>query len=171
METQELPHIWCVGVAVCAASYTVDRLFSYVSTREIPVGCRVVVPFGKGNAKRVGIVLSAAQEVQTEQQLKPVLSVVDKQPILSPEMLDMVFWLKEMTFCTYYDAVRTILPAGMQVQLVETITLVSPQPETALTEAEEHVLFFLRRAKNKQEFRRILADADVQSSIFDKNNV
>ena len=162
METQELPHIWCVGVAVCAASYTFDRLFSYVSTREIPVGCRVVVPFGKGNAKRVGIVLSAAQEVQTEQQLKPVLSVVDKQPILSPEMLDMVFWLKEMTFCTYYDAVRTILPAGMQVQLVETITLVSPQPETALTEAEEHVLFFLRRAKNKQEFRRILADADVQ---------
>ncbi|MFR9193947.1 MAG: primosomal protein N', partial [Ruminococcus sp.] len=113
METQELPHIWCVGVAVCAASYTFDRLFSYVSTREIPVGCRVVVPFGKGNAKRVGIVLSAAQEVQTEQQLKPVLSVVDKQPILSPEMLDMVFWLKEMTFCTYYDAVRTILPAGM----------------------------------------------------------
>ena len=90
METQELPHIWCVGVAVCAASYTFDRLFSYVSTREIPVGCRVVVPFGKGNAKRVGIVLSAAQEVQTEQQLKPVLSVVDKQPILSPEMLDMV---------------------------------------------------------------------------------
>ena len=45
---------------------------------------------------------------------------------------------------------------------METITLVSPQPETALTEAEEHVLFFLRRAKNKQEFRRILADADVQ---------
>ena len=139
----ELPRIWCVGVAVCAASYTFDRLFSYVSTQEIPVGCRVVVPFGKGNAKRVGIVLSSAEQPQTEQQLKPVLSVVDKQPILSPEMLEMVFWLKEMTFCTYYDAVRTILPAGMQVQLVETISLAEPQPEAALTEAEEHLLFFL----------------------------
>lgn len=158
----ELPRIWCVGVAVCAASYTFDRLFSYVSTQEIPVGCRVVVPFGKGNAKRVGIVLSSAEQAQTEQQLKPVLSVVDKQPILSPEMLEMVFWLKEMTFCTYYDAVRTILPAGMQVQLVETISLAEPQPEAALTEAEEHLLFFLRRAKTKQEFRKILADADAQ---------
>ena len=30
MEKQaELPKIWCVGVAVCAASYTFDRLFSY----------------------------------------------------------------------------------------------------------------------------------------------
>ncbi len=158
----ELPRIWCVGVAVCAASYTFDRLFSYVSTQEIPVGCRVVVPFGKGNTKRVGIVLSSAEQPQTEQQLKPILSVVDKQPILSPEMLEMVFWLKEMTFCTYYDAVRTILPAGMQVQLVETISLAEPQPEAALTEAEEHLLFFLRRAKTKQEFRRILADSDAQ---------
>ena len=93
MEKQaELPKIWCVGVAVCAASYTFDRLFSYIAMQEIPAGCRVVVPFGKGNAKRVGIVLSCAEQAaQPEQQLKPVLAVVDKQPILSPEMLDLVF--------------------------------------------------------------------------------
>ena len=164
MEKQaELPKIWCVGVAVCAASYTFDRLFSYIAMQEIPAGCRVVVPFGKGNAKRVGIVLSCAEQAaQPEQQLKPVLAVVDKQPILSPEMLDLVFWLKEMTFCTYYDAVRTILPAGMQVQLVETISLAEPQPDCPLTDAEAHLLFFLRGAKTKQEFRRILADADTQ---------
>lgn len=164
MEKQaELPKIWCVGVAVCAASYTFDRLFSYIAMQEIPAGCRVVVPFGKGNAKRVGIVLSCAEQAaQPEQQLKPVLAVVDKQPILSPEMLDLVFWLKEMTFCTYYDAVRTILPAGMQVQLVETISLAEPQPDCQLTDAEAHLLFFLRGAKTKQEFRRILADADTQ---------
>ena len=164
MEKQaELPKIWCVGVAVCAASYTFDRLFSYIAMQEIPAGCRVVVPFGKGNAKRVGIVLSCAEQAaQPEQQLKPVLAVVDKQPILSPEMLDLVFWLKEMTFCTYYDAVRTILPAGMQVQLVETISLAEPQPDCLLTDAEAHLLFFLRGAKTKQEFRRILADADTQ---------
>ena len=166
MEQQaELPKIWCVGVAVCAASYTFDRLFSYIAMQEIPAGCRVVVPFGKGNAKRVGIVLSCAEQAaQPEQQLKPVLAVVDKQPILSPEMLDLVFWLKEMTFCTYYDAVRTILPAGMQVQLVETISLAEPQPDCPLTDAEAHLLFFLRGAKTKQEFRRILADADTQGN-------
>ncbi|WP_295217146.1 primosomal protein N' [Ruminococcus sp.] len=163
METcSGLPQIWCVGVAVCAAAYSFDRLFSYVARQEIAAGCRVIVPFGKGNAKRVGIVLSCTRQAQTEQQLKSVLSVVDEQPILSPEMLDLVFWLKEMTFCTYYDAVRTILPAGMQVQLVESISLAEVPPQLPLTEEEEHLLFFLRKARTKREFRRILANTDSQ---------
>ncbi|MFR0949551.1 MAG: DEAD/DEAH box helicase family protein [Ruminococcus callidus] len=84
-----------------------------------------------------------------------MLAVVDKQPILSPEMLDLVFWLKEMTFCTYYDAVRTILPAGMQVQLVETISLAEPQPDCPLTDAEAHLLF----SCGEQRPSRIPADS------------
>ncbi len=157
-----LPQLWNIGVAVCAASYSFDRLFSYVAVQEISVGCRVVVPFGRGNAKRVGIVLSSTKQEQPDHQLKSILSVIDEQPILSGEMLDMVFWLKEMTFCTYYDAVRTILPAGMQVQLVETITLAEVPPEVELTDEESRQWFFLRSAKTKQELRRLLSDADRQ---------
>lgn len=156
----EFPQVWCVGVAVCAAAYSFDRMFSYVAMQEIAVGCRVIVPFGKGNAKRVGIVLSCSKQEQTDLQLKSIVSVVDEHPILSGEMLDLVFWLKEMTFCTYYDAVRTILPAGMQVQLVETIMLSETPSQVQLNEAEEHLLFFLRNAKTKREFRRILANVD-----------
>ena len=48
-----LPKKYCVGVAVCAASYSFDRLFSYLSLQPIAPGCRVIVPFGKGNAKPV----------------------------------------------------------------------------------------------------------------------
>ena len=155
-----LPKKYCVGVAVCAASYSFDRLFSYLSLQPIAPGCRVIVPFGKGNAKRVGIVLTCQEQEQTESQLKNVLSVVDQAPLLSREMLDLVFWLKEMTFCTYFDAVRTILPAGMQVQLVEEITLATAPPDVPLTPAEEHLLFFLRSAKTKREFRQILSDSD-----------
>ena len=155
-----LPKKYCVGVAVCAASYSFDRLFSYLSLQPIVPGCRVIVPFGKGNAKRVGIVLTCQEQEQTESQLKNVLSVVDQAPLLSREMLDLVFWLKEMTFCTYFDAVRTILPAGMQVQLVEEITLAAAPPDVPLTPAEEHLLFFLRSAKTKREFRQILSDSD-----------
>lgn len=85
---------YCVGVAVCAASYSFDRLFSYLSLQPIAPGCRVIVPFGKGNAKRVGIVLTCQEQEQTESQLKNVLSVVDQAPLLSREMLDLVFWLE-----------------------------------------------------------------------------
>lgn len=137
-----LPALWCVGVAVCAAAYSFDQLFSYVSMQPISLGCRVVVPFGRSNTKRVGIVLSCEPQTATDLQLKAVLSVVDEHSLLSPEMLELVFWLKEMTFCTYYDAVRTILPAGMQVQLVETVSLAKALPEVPLTEAEQQQLFF-----------------------------
>ena len=157
-----LPALWCVGVAVCAAAYSFDQLFSYVSMQPISLGCRVVVPFGRSNTKRVGIVLSCEPQTATDLQLKSVLSVVDEHSLLSPEMLELVFWLKEMTFCTYYDAVRTILPAGMQVQLVETISLAKTLPEVPLTEAEQQQLFFLKNARTKREFQRILSDMDAE---------
>ncbi len=153
---------WCIGVAVCAASYSFDRLFSYVSAQRILPGCRVIVPFGRGNAKRVGIVLTCERLTDTEKQLKFVSAAADAEPILSPEMLDMVFWLKEMTFCTYYDAVRTILPAGMQVQLVESVSVVSNPPEIRLTDAEEKLLFFLQNAKTQQARGKICAGLDMQ---------
>lgn len=157
-----LPALWCVGVAVCAAAYSFDQLFSYVSMQPISLGCRVVVPFGRSNTKRVGIVLSCEPQTATDLQLKTVLSVVDEHSLLSPEMLELVFWLKEMTFCTYYDAVRTILPAGMQVQLVETVSLAKALPEVPLTEAEQQQLFFLKNARTKREFQRILSDMDAE---------
>lgn len=158
----ELPQIWRVGVAISTAKYAFDRLFSYVSLQKISIGCRVVVPFGKGNQKKVGMVLSCELYEQNQLQLKAVSSVVDKQPILQGEMLDMVFWLKEMTFCTYFDAVRTILPAGMQVQIVEKLVLASPIPDVQLTDEESRMLFFLSNAKTKQEFHRLLTKADEQ---------
>lgn len=156
----EFPQIWCVGVAVSAATSAFDKLFSYVAVQKIPIGCRVVVPFGKGNHRRIGMVLSCEIYQQDASQLKSVVSVVDEQPILQGEMLDLVFWLKEMTFCTYFDAVRTILPAGMQVQIVEKAVLADPLPVVPLTEEESRVLFFLQHAKTKQEFSRILREAD-----------
>ena len=52
------------------------------------------------------------------------------------EQLDLVFWLREMTFCTYCDAIRTILPAGMQLQIVQKTILTEPVPDVPLSEAE-----------------------------------
>ncbi len=101
------------------------------------------------------------QQHQPRQQLKSVYAVIDNQPVLSAEMLDMVFWLKEMTFCTYYDAVRTILPAGMQVQLVETVTVAEAPPDIPLTETEERLWFFLRNARTRQERDKILSGLDA----------
>ena len=113
-------------VVIDGATYGYDRCYDY----SIPVqlisdcaaGCRVTVPFGRGNATRQGAVV-ALSEAQDGAVLKPILSVIDRQPVLNEEMLAICEYLREHTFCTYYDAIRTLLPFGFNVKLVTTYSL------------------------------------------------
>ena len=148
-----------IGVAVSAAAISFDQLFTYLSAVPIAPGCRVVVPFGRSNARRVGMVLEIAPNQEDQPGLKPILSVLDETPLLNQELIDLVFWLKEMTFCTYYDAVKTILPAGMQLQFYQTLTLAKKLPALdSLSEPERNLLGFLQQAKTQKEFQRLLTE-------------
>ena len=97
------------------AAYHFDKLYSYAVPVEFAAvlrpGMRVLVPFGGGNRKRQGIVLGKEQ-VESLEKLKPVIALLDQEPVLSEEMLRLVSFLKETTFCSYFDAVKAILPAG-----------------------------------------------------------
>ena len=166
---------WKVSVAVWDTAYSFDRLFTYTSFESVQVGCRVAVPFGWNNSKRVGMVL-AAEETSEELDpvIKPVIFVMDKEPLLNDEQLQLVHWLKEMTFCTYSDAIRAILPAGMQVELCQKAEISPKIGEISLTEEERSLLCFLQAAKNQRSFDRLLqaeGNADKQrtiDSLFEK---
>ena len=110
-------------VAVSAATALFDREYSYLIPREledkVQKGVRVTVPFGKGNRKIVGMVLDIKPYIPGGIRLKRVMSVHDINPVLSSEMLELAAWLRENTFCTYYDAVRTMLPSGMNINIKE----------------------------------------------------
>ncbi|MCL2089379.1 MAG: primosomal protein N' [Oscillospiraceae bacterium] len=106
-------------IAVEKTSYHFDRLFSYSvpDSFEVVPGMRVVVPFGGGNSRRQGLVFEIADE--TDQELKDIVSVIDRAPVLSAQMLELAEYLTETTFCTYYDAVKTILPRGFHYEISE----------------------------------------------------
>ncbi len=166
---------WKIEVAVWDTAYSFDQLFTYTSFEPVAAGCRVAVPFGWNNAKRVGMVMQA--EVSTEPldgRLKPIIFIMDEEPLLDAEQLDMVHWLKETTFCTYSDAIRTILPAGMQVQIYRRAQLASDFSEEELSEEELHLVAFLRAAKSQRAFDRLLQTegneekSAVVESLFEK---
>lgn len=98
------------------AAYHFDKLYNYAIPVEFAAvlqpGMRVLVPFGGGNRKRQGIVLGRKQ-VPSLEKLKPLVSLLDSEPILSPELLRLVSFLKETTFCSYFGAVKAILPGGI----------------------------------------------------------
>ncbi len=112
-------------VAMENAAPQFDKLYTYRIPDGMPVvpGCRVTVPFGAGNRTRLGMVFAVAQQETDGQKLKSVAGQVDRKPLLSQELLDLCAWLREYTFCSYYDAVRTLLPPGIGVALRYTYEL------------------------------------------------
>ncbi len=100
-------------IAVAAANFAIDKPYSY----RIPYGMalesglRVTVPFGKGNRRTEGIVLGV--EEGDEAGLKPVEACLDQSPVLTKQMLQLADFMRQRYFCTFYDAARTMLPAGL----------------------------------------------------------
>lgn len=147
-------------VAAENALYSFDKLFSYEIPDElsdkIRAGMRVVVPFGKGSKKRVGLVFEVG-EPEENARLKPISAVIDDEPIISDELLRLCKWLKENTFCTYFDAFRSILPAGLSYSLKHRFELNKNVPEDTLT-AEEKSLAKALEAAGKSELETLYAE-------------
>lgn len=119
---------YIAAVAVSNTSLYFDRRYKYIVPTELEEivrpGCRVIVPFGKGNRKRIGVVvrLDFAAELSPEEKMsdfKPIRSVVDKEPPLNDEMLELMMWLRETTLCTYFEAFRALIPIGLNVDYTE----------------------------------------------------
>ncbi len=100
-------------IAVSAANFAIDKPYSYWIPRDMTLapGQRVTVPFGRGNRRAEGVVLSV--EEGSQEGLKTVEAVLDEQPLLSPLQLRLAAFLRERYFCTFFDACRAILPAGL----------------------------------------------------------
>lgn len=145
-------------VAVENTLYAFDTLFGY----EIPghlrgsvsEGVRVVVPFGRGNRKRVGLVFS--MESGSAEGLKPIRCAVDDEPVVSRELLALCRWIRDNTFCTYYDAFRAILPPGLGYSLKTRYSL-TPDFKGELSEEESRLAEVLKAAGDRAAFDAVIA--------------
>lgn len=121
------------AVAVDAATYAIDKLYSYRVPDELReqvlIGTRVLVPFGFGN-KRAEAVVLAFREDAGGMKLKPIIEVLDDTPILTAPQLKLAAWMRERLYCTFFDCVRVMLPAGLWFKRNETYTL-SPDADLA----------------------------------------
>ena len=111
-------------LAVAAAVYAIDKPYSYRVPENLTLlpGMRVRVPFGRGNRRTEAVVLSV-QEANADG-LKAVEQALDPSPILSHAQLQLAAFMKERYFCTFYEAVKAILPAGFWFDEKKTLTLV-----------------------------------------------
>ncbi len=106
-----------VGVAVSNATFHFDKLYTYAvmpdQQRSVRPGSMVLVPFGRGSRPRMGVVLACDAEPESAK-LKFLFDVAPASACLTDDLLRLVKFLKERTFCTYYEAVKAIIPYGAQ---------------------------------------------------------
>lgn len=166
-----------VKVALENAASAYDKLYTYTVPPEMQdkalTGRRVLVPFGKGNIKKQGMVF--AEEIADTERLKPIYSVIDNSPVLNAEMLGLCEYMRETTFCTYYDAVHIMLPTGLNYSLISSYTANGEfSSENLLNNTEREVLTYLKANGESTESAVVKAlgiTADVLDGMCEKQAV
>ena len=97
--------------AVNDANIHFDKLYSYhipaeLAGRVFP-GSMVLVPFGRGSKARMAVVLAVGEvdESDAPKGLKTLYDAAPEDARLTPDLLELVRFLKERTFCTWFEAV------------------------------------------------------------------
>ena len=146
--------------AVSGTAYSFDMLFSYAVPErycgKIACGSRVLVPFGRGNNRRIGIVMRLTEGSDTG--LKPLVSLIDDAPVISEELRELAFFLREQTFCTYFDAVRIMLPPAMSVSFREKFRLSETFTDTDSLSDEARLLYGILRGADSEKQLNELAE-------------
>lgn len=165
-------------VAVEGLVYHFDAPYSYKIPFELEAkaqpGCRVMVPFGNGNKKKQGLILSVKPLLEADSgvRLKSIISVLDEKPLFDEERLALVSWLKENTFCTLFEAAKAMLPAGIGLNYV--VSYVAKDAEEAVIEKlsfdEKRIYDYLKNQGKYVKKEKILDDLgiDSESDILSK---
>ena len=138
------------GVWVEDTVFHFDKTFSYLVPDElkesIKIGVRVQVPFGGGNRCRQGLVVTLNDG--SAEGLKAVSAVLDTEPVLSNELIKMAEFMQKHYFCTYFDAVKAMLPAGLNFKIT-TVYTANPDSDTSLMNKEqENIYHYVKKSKS-----------------------
>ncbi len=154
-------------IAVAAATFAIDKPYSYRIPHGMALepGMRVQVPFGHGNRRTEGVVLSV--EEGSEEKLKTIDHCLDEHPVLDRNMLQLAAFMHRRCFCTLYDAIRVMLPAGLWFDTKNRISLTEDRSwqEKKLRKPEAvQVLRFLTDlggAAEESALRKAVPDTDA----------
>ena len=165
------------GVAVDNTVYHFDKIFDYIVphslTDKIQVGCRVCVPFGRGNKSRQAMVMYT-KNISTDSNssmLKEISSLLDDDPVLNDEMIKLAQFMNNHCFCTYYDAIRAMLPAGINYKITTEYSVVKPLV-TDLYDLDDEkrrvVSHLLKKAKPQKKEALLEAFGFSDSTLLDQ---
>lgn len=156
-------------VAVEGTLYHFDMEFDYIIPENIDtnnlVGSRVLVPFGLGNKKKHGVVFEVVSG-KLDEKIKPIYAVLDKAPHLSVEMISLARWMKRRYYCTLFDAVKTMLPSGINRKLVNYYKLsdnINFLEKFDLNDIEINIIEILKKKDKFISYKKLQLETSVDN--------
>ena len=152
-------------VAVSPVPFAADKLYSYLVPDALlgaaEEGKRVLVPFGRGNRRSEGFLMELRRE-EVSSPLKPIDSVLDDAPLLDGKDIRLARWMKARYFCTYYDALKTLLPVGVWLRSREVWRL------NEAVSAEEALSSAAPDSTEETLLRAVLSAKELERSALDE---
>ena len=94
----------------------IDKTFTYLVPSElqkdVEVGKRVLVPFGKQTLE--GFILKITNNKDIDFNLKEIIKVIDENPVLNCEMIELGKYISRKTLCNLISAFQTMLPTALK---------------------------------------------------------
>ena len=163
-ETEEPP---CRHVIRLAFESAADTAFDYGVPDEIwPVGLgqRVEVPFGRKNKLEKGFCVESDVPLEKsfaaldkERKLKTVISVIDKEPLLNTELMDLARWISGYYVCPLGQVLAAMVPAavkkgaGVKTQRTVYLRIEASDAEKTIDELrgkkQKKIITYLRQRK------------------------
>ncbi len=165
------------GVAVENTAFHFDKLYDYVIPQSMvpyaKAGCRVMVNFGRGSTRQ-GMIMNLHTAEQTDS-LKSISELLDKEPVMSEELLRLAEAMKERYYCTLFDACNAMLPTGLSLKITYNYTVAEIDDLTyeQLSDTEKQIVTYLRTRKTVVRQDRLiktlgLADDELLNTLSKK---
>lgn len=100
-------------IIVDVARSETDKIFDYIATEQVEIGCRVIVPFGKIKIAGICVGLKEKSDFSPDK-LKSVIRVLDEQPALTKEVIALMGFMVKRYHVPRALALRQFLPSEMR---------------------------------------------------------
>ncbi|MEG1847844.1 MAG: primosomal protein N' [Lachnospiraceae bacterium] len=156
---------WYANIIIDISHEKVDRPFQYKIPRalqdKIKVGMEVIIPFGRGNAKRHGYVIEVTNQAECAiERLKEITDLVIDSVSLEANLIQLAGWMKETYGSTMIAALKTVLPAKQKYRAIEKKTV---HLLLSISEAEELVQYYKKKHQVGRE--RLLTQLMIEQDL------
>src|SRR3989339_1554206 len=132
-------------------------------------GIRVIIPFGTTNRLTEGFILELI-EISDEQynkikNIKEIKNIIDEVAVISNDLIALIFWMKKRYICTFYDALKCMIPSGINIKNKRVIQLI--KSDLNLSGINKKIVDILLFEKGELEYE-VLCEK-INSNLFAKS--